>query len=254
MNTKKIIAVLPAYNAAKTLKLTLDDIPNGSVDEIILVDDASSDDTVNLARQYGLHVFVHEKNKGYGANQKTCYKRALEMGADIVIMIHPDHQYNPKLVPQMLAPLINEECEAVFGSRMIHRKDALAGGMPKYKFAANIMLTKIENFILGLSLAEYHSGFRAYSKKALELLPLKENSDDFVFDTEIIAQLAINDFKIKEIPINTKYFKDASNISLKRSTEYGLGILKTMWNYKMHQWNIKKQKQFARVKNTKNDK
>ena len=169
-------------------------------------------------------------------------------------MIHPDHQYNPKLVPQMLEPLINEECEAVFGSRMIHKKDALQGGMPKYKFVANIILTKLENFILGLNLAEYHSGFRAYSRKVLKHLPLEENSDDFVFDTEIITQLANNNFKIKEIPINTKYFKDASNISLKRSTEYGLGILKTMWKYKMHQWNIKKQKQFTKVSNIINDK
>jgi glycosyltransferase involved in cell wall biosynthesis len=253
MNSKKVIAVLPAYNAAKTLKLTLDDIPAGSVDEIILVDDASSDNTVELAKQYGLHVFVHEKNKGYGGNQKTCYKKALEMGADIAIMIHPDHQYNPKLVPQMLAPLLNEECDAVFGSRMIHKRDALEGGMPKYKFVANIILTKIENFILGLTLAEYHSGFRAYSKKALSMLPLQENSDDFVFDTEIIAQLAINKFKIKEIPINTKYFKDASNISLKRSTEYGLGILKTMVKYKLHQWGIKKIKQLSSVNNPANE-
>jgi len=253
MNPKKIIAVLPAYNAAKTLKLTLDDIPEGSVDEIILVDDASSDETVELAKKYGLHVFVHEKNKGYGGNQKTCYREALKMGADIAIMIHPDHQYNPKLVPQILEPLINEECDAVFGSRMIHRQDALDGGMPKYKFIANIILTKLENFILGLSLAEYHSGFRAYSKKVLSKLPLEENSDDFVFDTEIIAQLAINKFKIKEIPINTKYFKDASNISLKRSIEYGLGILKTMWNYKMHQWGIKKRKQLALINNSEDE-
>lgn len=246
MSDKKIIAVLPAYNAAKTLKLTLDDIPEGSVDEIILVDDCSKDNTVEVAQQLGLKVIVHKQNKGYGGNQKTCYREALKNGADIAIMIHPDHQYNPKLVPQMLEPLINEECDAVFGSRMIHKKNALEGGMPKWKFAANIFLTGLENFLLGTKLAEYHSGFRAYSKKVLETLPLEENSDNFVFDTEIIVQLVVNDFKIKEIPINTKYFKDASNVGIKQGIKYGTDILRTMTKYKLHQWGIKKRTQFKK--------
>ncbi len=249
---KKIIAVLPAYNAAKTLKLTLDDIPANTVDEIILVDDASQDNTVAIAKQLGLIVFVHPKNKGYGANQKTCYKEALALGADIVIMIHPDHQYNPKLVPQMLAPLINNECDAVFGSRMLNKQDALNGGMPKWKFLANIFLTKIENFILGINLSEYHSGFRAYSCNALKTLPLEKNSDDFVFDTEIIVQLVANNFKIKEIPINTSYFKDASSISLKRSIQYGLDILKTLTKYKLEKLKIRHTSQFAKIKNNEN--
>lgn len=245
---KKIIAVLPAYNAAKTLKLTLDDIPEGTVDEIILVDDASKDETVSIAKQLGLIVFVHAENKGYGANQKTCYKEALALGADIVIMIHPDHQYNPKLVPQMLAPLINNECDAVFGSRMLNRQEALDGGMPKWKFLANIFLTKVENLVLGIKLSEYHSGFRAYSRNVLQTLPLEKNSDDFVFDTEIIVQLVTNNFKIQEIPINTSYFKDASSISLKRSIKYGLDILKTLIKYKLEKLHLRHQGQFAKIK------
>jgi glycosyltransferase involved in cell wall biosynthesis len=245
---KKIIAVLPAYNAAKTLKLTLDDIPEGTVDEIILVDDASKDETVSIAKQLGLIVFVHAENKGYGANQKTCYKEALALDADIVIMIHPDHQYNPKLVPQMLAPLINDECDAVFGSRMLNRQEALDGGMPKWKFLANIFLTKIENFVLGIKLSEYHSGFRAYSRNVLQTLPLEKNSDDFVFDTEIIVQLVANNFKIQEIPINTSYFKDASSISLKRSIKYGLDILKTLIKYKLEKLHLRHHGQFAKIK------
>ncbi len=251
-NHKKIIAVLPAYNAAKTLKLTLDDIPTNSVDDIILVDDASQDETVAIARNLGLKVFVHPINRGYGANQKTCYREALALGADIVIMIHPDHQYNPKLVPQMLAPLINNECDAVFGSRMLKKQEALSGGMPKWKFLANIFLTQIENIILGIKLSEYHSGFRAYSRTVLSILPLEKNSDDFVFDTEIIVQMVANDFKIKEIPINTRYFKNASSISLKRSIQYGLDILKTLAKYKLEKMHLRNYGQFAKIKNYEN--
>lgn len=251
-NNKKIIAVLPAYNAAKTLKLTLDDIPTNSVDDIILVDDASQDNTVEIAKALNLKVFVHSKNSGYGANQKTCYREALALGADIVIMIHPDHQYNPKLVPQMLAPLINNECDAVFGSRMLKKQEALSGGMPKWKFLANIFLTQIENLILGIKLSEYHSGFRAYSREVLSSLPLEKNSDDFVFDTEIIVQMVANDFKIKEIPINTRYFKNASSISLKRSIEYGLDILKTLAKYKLEKMHLRSCGQFSKIKNYEN--
>lgn len=247
-NKKIIIAVLPAYNAAKTLKLTLDDIPVNTVDDIILVDDASQDETVSTAETLGLKVFVHPKNRGYGANQKTCYHEALALGADIVIMIHPDHQYNPKLVPQMLAPLINNECDAVFGSRMLQKQEALNGGMPKWKFLANIFLTKIENLILGIKLSEYHSGFRAYSREVLSSLPLEKNSDDFVFDTEIIVQLVANNFKIKEIPINTRYFENASSISLKRSIKYGLDILKTLTKYKLEKMGLRNYDQFTKIK------
>ena len=231
MNSKKIIAVLPAYNAAKTLERTANDISKAIVDEIILVDDASQDQTIEVARSLGLKVFVHPKNLGYGGNQKTCYQEALKLGADIVVMVHPDHQYDPTAIPELVKPLIDEECDAVFGSRMINKKNALKGGMPWWKFCANIFLTKIENLILGLKLTEYHSGFRAYSKKVLETLPLEKNSDDFVFDTEIIIQLKINNFKIREIPIITRYFPEASMVGLARSFKYGVSIILVLSEY-----------------------
>jgi glycosyltransferase involved in cell wall biosynthesis len=243
-NGKKIIAVLPAYNAEKTLKLTLDDLPMDIVDDIILVDDASRDGTAKLSRELGLKTFVHEKNTGYGGNQKTCYREALKLGADIVVMVHPDHQYDPKAVARIVVPFTDGECEAVFGSRMIERENALKGGMPYWKFLANIFLTDLENFFLGLDLTEYHSGFRAYSAKLLRSLPLERNSDNFVFDTEIIVQTANKGYKIKEIPIPTKYFKDASSIGLMPSINYGLSILRVLARYKAHKWGIKKNPQF----------
>lgn len=228
---KKIIAVLPAFNAARTLKRTVNDIPKDEVDEIILVDDASQDNTVEVAYQLGLKTFVHSKNLGYGGNQKTCYQKALKLGADIVVMVHPDHQYDPKVIPQLIKPLLNEEDDAVFGSRMMERRDALKGGMPRWKFLANIFLTKIENFVLGLNLTEYHSGFRAYTRKVLEILPLEKNSNDFVFDTQIIIQMKVNGFKIKEIPIKTRYFPEASMVGIKKSLKYGFSILLTLLHY-----------------------
>ena len=249
INNKKVVAVLPAYNAAKTLKITLDAIPMDIVDDVILVDDASKDDTVEVARKLGLKVFVHPKNRGYGGNQKTCYREALKLGADIAVMVHPDFQYDPVFIPQLIAPLANGECDAVFGSRMKIRKNALKGGMPYWKFIANIALTKIENFILGNNLTEYHSGFRAYSKKVMHL-PLELNSDDFVFDTEIIVQMKIAGLKIKEIPITTKYFPEASQISFKRSTEYGLAILAVMSKYLLFRSGIKHFSQFSNIKNS----
>ncbi|MBU2219910.1 glycosyltransferase family 2 protein, partial [Patescibacteria group bacterium] len=214
---KKVIAVLPAYNAAKTLEKTINDIPRQWVDEIILVDDASQDNTMAIARSLGLKTFVHSKNRGYGGNQKTCYREALSAGADIVVMVHPDHQYDPRLVPELIKPLLAGETDAVFGSRMMISKNALAGGMPYWKFLANIFLTFIENMVLGLRLTEYHSGFRAYNRKVLETLALEENSDDFVFDTEIIAQMKVAGLKILETPIVTRYFPEASQIGFKRS-------------------------------------
>ncbi len=233
-NNKKVIVVLPAYNAARTLKKTLDDLPMDWVDDVILVDDASRDDTAQLSRSLGLKTFVHPQNRGYGGNQKTCYKNALAQGADIVVMVHPDHQYDPKSVPEIIAPLVAGRADAVFGSRMIIKNNALKGGMPYWKFLANIFLTFVENTILGLGLTEYHSGFRAYSSRALKGIPLESNSDDFVFDTEIIVQLKIAGFKIEEIPILTYYFPEASMISFRRSVEYGLGILRVMWRYLLY--------------------
>lgn len=244
-NNKKIIAVLPAYNAAKTLKLTLNDIPKDWVDEIILVDDASSDNTADLSKKLGLHTISHQKNTGYGGNQKTCYNEALKLGADIVIMIHPDHQYDPTLVPEMLTPIINEKTDAVFGSRMLIKGDAIKGGMPKWKYMANKFLTILENSILHLNLSEYHSGFRAYNKKILEKVKYNENSDNFVFDTEIIVQLKIHKLKIKEVPIPTKYFKDASSVGIVAGSIYGLSIIKVLFEYLLFKLKIIKPIKFS---------
>lgn len=237
-NDKKVIVVLPAYNAEKTLRKTLDDLPMAWVDDIILVDDASRDNTVQLSKSLGLKTFVHPKNMGYGSNQKTCYKNALAQGADIVVMVHPDHQYDPKSIPEIIAPLVVDQADAVFGSRMMIKSGALKGGMPYWKFIANIFLTAIENAILGFHLSEYHSGFRAYSRQVLNTIPFEENSDDFVFDTEIIVQMKKAGFsRIKEISITTRYFPEASMIGFWRSSFYGLSILSVMLKYLW--WKIK---------------
>lgn len=241
---KKVIAVLPAYNAEKTLQRTIKDIPRAWVDEVILVDDASSDNTVALARHLGLTVIPHEKNTGYGGNQKTCYKTALLHGADYVIMIHPDYQYDPKLVPRLLTPLLFENKDVVFGSRMMKHYSALKGGMPWWKYLANIGLTFIGNAVLWLHLSEYHSGFRAYSKKVLEQLPLEKNSNDFIFDTEIIIQIKLAKIPIVEIPISTRYFPEASMIDFRRSVQYGVGILINLCKYMLHISGLKKYSKF----------
>jgi glycosyltransferase involved in cell wall biosynthesis len=231
--SKKVIVVMPAYNAEQTLERTLKDIPGDWVDDIILTDDASKDNTVALAKELGLRVFVHERNKGYGGNQKTCYREALGLGADIVIMIHPDHQYDPKVIPQLIEPLLDEQCDAVFGSRMLGGRP-LEGGMPKWKYLANIFLTALENSVFYMYLTEYHSGLRAYSRKYLQTVKFELNSDDFVFDSEIIAQGVIHNMRIKEIPIQTRYFPEASRIGFFSSIIYGLSILKTLIKYKLH--------------------
>lgn len=240
LNNKKVTVILPAYNAAQTLERTVDDIPREWIDEIILVDDASTDETVKIAQKLGLKVFVHSQNKGYGGNQKTCYKEALKLGTHIVIMVHPDHQYDPSFVPELLEPLLKEEAEAVFGSRMLIPRGALKGGMPQWKYWGNIFLTKIANLILNLNLSEYHSGFRAYSRKYLKSIPFESNSDDFVFDTEIIIQGTINNFKIREIPITTHYFKEASMIGFRDCLIYAFNFLKVLIKYKLHQWRVKR--------------
>ncbi|HEY4504582.1 MAG TPA: glycosyltransferase family 2 protein [Candidatus Paceibacterota bacterium] len=234
LNGKRIIAVLPAYNAARTLKQTVDAIPKNIVDEIIVIDDASTDETVKIAKSLDLKTFVHKKNLGYGGNQKTCYAEALKLGADIAVMVHPDFQYDPKLIPELVTPISINQCDAVFGSRMLLPGKALEGGMPKWKYLANIFLTKLENFVLDLSLSEYHSGFRAYSRRVIETLELEKNSNDFVFDTEIIVQMKIASMKIKEIPISTRYFPEASMIGFAKSIAYGLSILKVLVRYILH--------------------
>lgn len=228
---KKIVVVMPAYNAAKTVTMTVDEVlQQGIVDEIILVDDASKDNTVAIAKKLDLTVFQHKKNRGYGANQKTCYEKALERGADIVVMCHPDYQYDPKIIPQLVEPILRGEADAVFGSRMM-KGGALEGGMPLWKHNANILLTAFENVILGTYLTEYHSGFRAYSVKLLKRVNFKANSDGFIFDTEIIVQILANHLKIEEVPIRTRYFEEASSIRLWPSILYGLGIIRVMLDY-----------------------
>jgi glycosyltransferase involved in cell wall biosynthesis len=231
--TKKICVVMPAYHAEKTLERTYRDLPLDWVDDIVLVDDASQDRTVELAGSLGLHTLVHSRNRGYGGNQKTCYREALARGADIVVMVHPDHQYDPRYVPELVEPLLAEECDAVFGSRMLGGRP-IEGGMPKWKYLANLFLTAAANATFYVFLSEYHSGLRAYSRGYLEAVNLEANSDDFVFDTEIIAQGVWKGMRIKEIPIATRYFDEASQIGFWRSVRYGFSILGVLLCYKLH--------------------
>lgn len=251
--SKKVIVVMPAYNAEKTLERTLDDIPRDWVDEILLVDDCSGDGTVALAKTLGLRIFVHDKNMGYGANQKTCYAEALKLGGEIMIMVHPDHQYDPKVIPQLVTPLLNEECDAVFGSRMLGGRP-LEGGMPKWKYLANIFLTALENATFYMYLTEYHSGLRAYSRRYLETVNFLAISDDFVFDSEIIAQGVLHKMRIREIPIETRYFPEASQIGLGRSIVYGLSILKTLVKFKLHKKRLMKFTMFSDPAGSRTDK
>ncbi len=236
---KKVIVVMPAYNAEKTLKKTLDDIPRRWVDEIILCDDASRDGTVALARKLGLRVLVHPANRGYGGNQKTLYTEALRRGGEIMVMVHPDHQYDPTVIPELVQPLLEGKCDAVFGSRMLGGRP-LEGGMPKWKYLANIFLTAVENAVFYMYLTEYHSGLRAYSRRYLETVTFMANSADFVFDSEIIAQGVIHGARIREIPIETRYFAEASQIGMGRSIVYGLSILKTLVKFKLHKKGLKR--------------
>lgn len=247
IKNKKVIIVMPAYNAAKTLEKTYTEIPAGSYDEIILVDDASCDSTVELARKLNLIVVKHEKNKGYGGNQKSCYKKALERGADVVIMLHPDYQYDPRLVPNISLPIIEDQSDIVLASRMIRDPligGPIKGGMPVYKFLANKALTSFENFILGTYFSEFHTGYRAFSRRALESIPFELNSDDFVFDNEIIVQGIIKKLRFKEIPVTTRYFRDASSVSFIRSMKYGFGVTWTTVKYLLHKNKIQEFKQF----------
>ena len=228
---KKNIIVLPAYNAEKTLAATIQDIPKGCFTEIILVDDASKDNTVQIARDLGLTVIQHKKNKGYGANQKTCYDAALNIGADNIVMLHPDYQYDARLIPFFLGFIEADTCDIMLGSRIRTRKETLSSGMPIYKYISNRFLTIIENIILGQNLGDFHSGFRCYRRKVLETIPYHKNSDDFVFDSQFLAQAAHFGFRIADAPIPCRYFKQASSINFKRSAKYGLLTLWTMLQY-----------------------
>jgi glycosyltransferase involved in cell wall biosynthesis len=221
----KIVVVLPAYNAAKTLEKTYADIPKDKIHKIILVDDVSQDQTVEIARALGLSVVIHVQNRGYGGNQKTCYLEALRAGADVVVMLHPDHQYDSRLVPELVRPILEGEADMVMGSRIMNGR-ALDGGMPPWKYAANRVLTVTENLVYRKRLTDCHSGFRAYSRKLLETVPFLLNSDDFVFDSQMIAQAVYLGFKIKEIPVQARYFPEASSVNFKVSTVYGI---KTVW-------------------------
>ncbi len=233
INGKKVIVVLPAYRAEKTLEKTVKDVPPGCVDEFILVDDHSPDNTVTVAKSLGLTCIAHEKNLGYGGNQKTCYQTALEHKADIIIMLHPDYQYDPRLVPVMAHMISSEIYDVVLASRILGR-GALAGGMPLWKYVANRILTFTENIFLGLKLSEYHTGYRAYSRAALERVNWTKDSDDFVFDNQIIAQFRAANLKFGEISCPTKYFDDASSINFVRSCKYGFGVLATSIFYRLH--------------------
>lgn len=232
MAGQRIAVVLPAYNAAKTLARTIEDIDRDIVDDLILTDDASHDDTVSLARALGLHTIVHERNRGYGGNQKTCYQAALGRSADIVVMLHPDYQYSPKLIPAMAAMIVSGHYDAVLGSRILGG-GALKGGMPLWKYIANRGLTFVENILLGQKLSEYHTGYRAWSRRVLEQLPLARCSDDFVFDNQMIAQAVHAGFQIGEISCPTRYFDDASSINFRRSVQYGFGVLDTAARFRL---------------------
>jgi len=228
----KICVVLPAYNAGRTLETTFHEIPSDVVDDVVLVDDASTDDTLEVARKLGIFSVAHGKNKGYGGNQKTCYHFALERGADIVIMLHPDYQYSPKLLLPMASMLCSGLFDVVLGSRILGTS-AIAGGMPRYKYIANRALTFVQNILLGQKLSEYHTGYRAFTRSVIEALPLERNSDDFVFDNQMLSQAIYRGFRIGEISSPTSYFPEASSINFRRSVLYGFGVLKTSISFRL---------------------
>lgn len=232
LNGKKIAVVLPAYNAARTLRRTVEEIPRAIVDDIILTDDASSDDTATVSRELGIPTIRHEANRGYGGNQKTCYAAALARGADVVVMLHPDYQYTPHLVPAMASMIVSGEYDCVFGSRILGG-GALRGGMPVYKYIANRVLTLAQNLIMGQKMSEYHTGYRGWSRAVLERLPLLSCSDDFVFDNQMVVQAMYFGFRVGEISCPTKYFPEASSINFQRSVTYGFGVLRTSLDYRL---------------------
>lgn len=244
LNGRKIIVVLPAYNAAATLEKTVSELDRQVVDDILLVDDYSADETVRLARGLNIRCFLHDRNYGYGRNQKTCYTEALKSQADVIVMLHPDYQYSPRLVPAIAAMVVSDEYEVVLGSRILGGKTR-SGGMPLYKYIFNRVLTLSENWLLGSKLSEFHTGFRAFSRRVLEELPLHENSDDFVFDNEMLAQAIYFDFNVGEISCPTRYFPEASSINFRRSLIYGVGVLWTSVRFRLQKWGISHFKIFS---------
>ncbi len=239
----KVVVVMPAYNAAKTLQMTYRDLPHHIVDHVILVDDGSVDDTVEIAKNLGLEIFIHDRNYGYGANQKTCYREALKAGAELIVMVHPDYQYDPTLLPQLVQPIVDGQADIVLGSRLLGG-NALQQGMPWWKYIANRFLTKLENLVFGLRLAEYHTGYRAYRREALAAVNFEMNSDSFIFDQEIIAQFVEIGARFGEVPVPTRYFPQASSASFLQSSGYGLSILWLLVRYVLHRWGLVRQRQF----------
>jgi glycosyltransferase involved in cell wall biosynthesis len=244
LNNKKIVVVLPAYNAEKTLEQTIDEIPKDIVDEIVITDDFSTDATIEIAKKLGIkHIIIHDKNLGYGANQKSCYQKAFELHADIIIMLHPDYQYTPKLIPALASLVANNLYDVVLGSRILS-KGALKGGMPLYKYISNRLLTFVQNILMNQKLSEYHTGYRCYNAEILNKINYKTNSNDFVFDNELLAQMIYRKANIGEISCPAKYFDDASSINFKRSIIYGFGVLRVSFSYFFHQLGIIKFKLF----------
>lgn len=245
LNNQKIVVVLPAYNAGKTLERTYAEIPFDIVDDVVLVDDKSKDDTVEVGKKLGIrHIVVHDVNKGYGGNQKSCYTKALELGADIVVMLHPDYQYTPKLIPSMCHLIASGLYPVVLGSRILG-KGALNGGMPMYKYIFNRFLTLTENILIGQKLSEYHTGYRAFSGEVLRNINYRVNNDDFVFDNEMLSQIFMKGYEIAEITCPTKYFEEASSINFSRSMKYGLGVLRVSINHLLHKWGLKRNKLYS---------
>ena len=240
---KHIVVVMPAYNAERTLRRTYAEIPTDVVDDVILVDDKSQDQTAEIARTLGINTIVHSKNLGYGGNQKTCYKEAIKLGADVVIMVHPDYQYTPKLITAMASLIAEGLFDCVLGSRILG-VGALRGGMPRYKFVANRLLTFAQNLLLDYKLSEYHTGYRAFSRKLLETLPLETNKDGFVFDNQMLSQIIYAGFTIGEITCPTRYMEDSSSISFPRAVLYGIGVIKTAAAFRLHRWGFRKDRLF----------
>jgi len=243
----KVVVVMPAYNAGRTLRMTYEELPKDTVSTVILVDDGSTDMTLEVARQLGLQIFVHDRNYGYGANQKTCYTEALRAGAEVVVMVHPDYQYDPTLVPQIIAPILAGDADVVLGSRL-KSGSALAQGMPWWKFVSNRFLTWVENTVFGLHLSEYHTGYRAFRREVLETVNFAANSDAFIFDQEIIAQTVAAGLRIGEIAVPTRYFKEASQASFLASTRYGLSILSVCFVYLLHRRGIRRSRRFSSLR------
>jgi glycosyltransferase involved in cell wall biosynthesis len=244
----KVVVVMPAYNAGRTLRMTYEELPKDAVNLVILVDDGSTDDTLAIARELGLQIFVHDRNYGYGANQKTCYTEALRAGCDIVVMVHPDYQYDPRLVPKIVEPIARGEADLVLGSRLTGGLSAIGQGMPWWKYVANRFLTGIENLVFGLALSEYHTGYRAFSREVLETVNFLMNSDGFVFDQEIIAQAVAARFRIAEIAVPVRYFAGASSASFWASCAYGLKVLWVALRYSLHRWGLRRSRRLSSVR------